>query len=171
MADSSDMVDALRSRCCELLEYLPEDGSLRWRVGRRGSAKAGDVAGTVETNGYIRLRIDGRRYQAHRLVWLIAFGRMPDGEIDHINGNRSDNRLANLRDVTGRQNTQNRQRAYKSKARTDVVGPSFQTSRGMWLVNIRVDGRSKFIGRYLTIDEAESAYLDAKRQYHPGFAG
>lgn len=156
-------------RVKHLLRYSPETGELRWNVNRRGSAVADSVAGTVDQTGYLRVKIDGKRYKAHRIAWLIQFGQYPSEVIDHINGVPTDNRLSNLRDVSAKLNSQNLKRAKKNKMRTDVLGPTFQTARGKWLVKVKVDGKAHYIGRYDNLEEATEAYKSAKRQYHPGY--
>ena len=80
------------------LDYNPETGEFVWMKGRQG-VKIGDKAGTVVTGGYIAITIDGKRFMAHRLAWLYCVRRWPLYGIDHLNGNRADNRIVNLQDV------------------------------------------------------------------------
>jgi len=91
----------------ELLSYDKDDGLLRWRVGR-GSRKAGVVVGGLDRTGYVRLQTKGKSYFAHRVIWLLHTGQWPVGQVDHINRNRSDNRIANLRDVSVAENARNK---------------------------------------------------------------
>lgn len=86
----------------ELISYNPADGLFTWSVSR-GKAKKGDIAGRLTDDGYIRIGLYGRQYSAHRLAWEISTGVAPREEIEHINGNRSDNRIANLRETTAAQ--------------------------------------------------------------------
>ena len=94
-------------RARDLLIYNQDTGELLWRVPVK-RAKAGSKAGCRTTNGYSRIELDGRRYLAHRVAWLMSFGQWPAKNIDHINGDRMDNRLCNLRDVDTRTNNRNR---------------------------------------------------------------
>ena len=88
-----------QARLKKLLSYNTDTGEFRWRVTRRGAARAGSVAGCVRHDGYVRIAIDGKRYLAHRLAWLYVHGELVP-ELDHANGVRSDNRLDNLRPAT-----------------------------------------------------------------------
>ncbi len=80
----------------EFLEYRPETGEFFWRV-QRGQNKPGDPAGTLYNNGYVVIRINRKGYLAHRLAWFMEFGQWPENHLDHINRDRADNRLVNLR--------------------------------------------------------------------------
>jgi hypothetical protein len=82
-----------------LLEYDPATGELHWRVARNGRMRVGQLAGSW-SNGYIAVNVDGRKVYAHRIVWLLCKGEWPKQYIDHINGDRADNRIENLRDVS-----------------------------------------------------------------------
>lgn len=102
-----------QTRLVELFNYEPKTGLLTWKVSR-GGQRAGDVAGTPQ-DGYVQIFVDGIAYRAHRLIWKLITGREPIGQIDHKNGNRSDNRLvkndpdkSNLREVLPWQNSLNR---------------------------------------------------------------
>lgn len=90
-----------------LLSYNKGTGVFRWRVANSGRVRVGDVAGSVNSSGYVQIRIFGTKYKAHRLAWLHTYGEWPMMVIDHINRCRSDNRIANLRDVTVGENRRN----------------------------------------------------------------
>lgn len=85
----------------ERLEYNPETGLWKWRLGYTGNGKKQEwFLGAVSSRSrYASIKVSYIQYQAHRLAWLYIYGKWPDGEIDHINGDRKDNRIANLRDV------------------------------------------------------------------------
>lgn len=92
----------------QLVEYDPETGSLIWKQ-RDGNARlnsklAGKPAFAQLSDGYLTGRIKGKNYKAHRIAWAVAYGEWPQGQIDHINGDRSDNRLPNLRVVSNSEN-------------------------------------------------------------------
>lgn len=101
----------------------------------------------------------------HRLIWVYAYGQEPEGVIDHINGVKTDNRLANLRDVPQRVNMQNQTRAHRQSS-TGVLGV-FPAGR-RFISKISVDGLQRELGRFDTTAEAHAAYIAAKRQLHQG---
>ena len=154
-----------QQRLRELLDYDAETGVFTWRESRGGS-NTGQVAGCPHPKGYIRICIDGRRYAAHRLAWLYVVGALPSGEIDHINGERNDNRIANLRDVSTQINQQNQRRARTNNRSSGLLGVT--RKRGRWQAQIETNGKNVFLGCYSTKEDAHSAYLKAKRQRHDG---
>lgn len=150
-------------RLREVINYDPETGALTWKIKRR-KGNAGETAGSVSGGGYVQVGIDWGLHAAHRLAWLYVHGRYPDGDIDHINGDRTDNRLCNLRDVPRRMNAQNRR---ATLALTGVMGVS--AKRGKFVARIW-DGESNlYLGTFATAEEAGAAYIDAKLRLHAGF--
>ena len=148
-----------------MLDYDAETGVFRWRVHRARSAKPGMVAGKPHRKGYTQIKVEGRLYYAHRLAWLHAFGSWPTGEVDHINGQKNDNRLANLRDATRAQNAWNLHRAPRSNTSTGVLGVTrLPSGRKPFLAQIMGRGRHHRIGRFATLDAASAAYRAAKAQ-------
>ena len=145
-----------------VLAYNSETGELRWLVGGSGK-RAGDIAGTPHNKGYWAIEVAGFGYLAHRLAWLLVHGVWPAGQIDHINGDRRDNRLANLREVTNAQNAQN-----KRKARSDNVSGLMGVRRmgGKWQARIMTNGKSTCIGVFETAEAASLAYINTKRATH-----
>lgn len=158
------MAEPTRTRLVELLDYSPETGVFFWKK-RTGRCSAGKPGGTVTKWGYVRIRIDGRPYAAHRLAFLWMTGSIPP-EVDHINGDRADNRWANLRPATNQQNKWNR--VVQSRSRTGVKGVCGRTD-GRFEVRIRRDGTNKYIGSYRTLAEAKSAYDTLAREIHGEF--
>lgn len=106
-------------RLRQLLDYDPAIGHFTWKInGKGGGQVAGKRAGSIDKQaGYEQVGIDGKLYRSHRLAWLYVHGEWPSGQIDHINGIRSDNRLANLRAVSNQVNGQNRHAANKNNGR------------------------------------------------------
>ena len=154
-------------RVFELLDYNPEDGTFTWKKNRRGRRQAGDKAGCLHPNGYIRISIDYRLYNAHRLAWLFMFRTWPIGMIDHIDGNPSNNRAVNLRQANCTQNGRNRK---ISKSNTSgIKGVSFIKSTGKWGAWIKVNGKSKNIGSFPSKEEAAKAYESAAIKFHGEF--
>lgn len=148
----------------ELLSYNPDTGEFRWLVSR-GTARAGSVAGTRQNNGYWIIKISRRGYLAHRLAWVYVHGEWPVDQIDHRNGVRDDNHIANLREATELQNKQNRRQA-KVGTKTGLLGTSWCERDKLFVATIRRDGKQTHIGCYRTAEEAHAAYLKAKRKFH-----
>lgn len=160
-----------KSRLSELLNYDPDTGVLTWTTTRRGQngfSNAGQVAGGLRNaGGYIRISIDGNSYQAHTLAWLLVYGVLPAGDIDHINGQKADNRIANLRDVSRSVNLQN-MRKPRSTNTTGYLGVSFFKRTGKFTAEITTNYKKKNLGYFSTAEEASAAYLKAKREQHEG---
>lgn len=154
------------------LDYNPETGDFHWKVniGRNGKVKAGDLAGNVSTSrGEKRrcIRFRNVKYLAYRLAWLLTYGKWPDGVIDHIDGNPLNNRLTNLRDVSKTVNGQN-QRRPSSNNQSGFLGVSRDAKTGLWLSQIYVSKKKKYLGLFRTPEEGHNAYLAAKREFHAG---
>lgn len=159
------MLTAERLR--ELVSYNPETGAFHWIVDKSSKARAGCRIGSAHTAGYLTVRVDGTAHLLHRLAWLYTHGRWPVDQIDHINGDRADNRLANLRECSNAQNCQN-VRAHADGS--GMIGASFDKRRGKWVAGIGVSGRRHFLGYFPTQREAHAAYLFAKARFH-SFSG
>lgn len=163
----------------ELFDYNPTTGDLTHRKRSDGwfSAKrfasawnsrfAGKRAGSVGRSGYIQVAVQGRNLQAHRVVWMIATGEDVSGEIDHINGDKTDNRLSNLRAVTHAENTRNRRLGRNNGSGVNGVG--WNSRFGKWQARIKIDGQSKSLGYFDSIDAAAAARkaAEAAHDYHP----
>lgn len=158
----------------ESIEYCPDTGGFTWkerprnrfpseRIWRSTNARfAGKPAGTVNTIGYVVFRVNYRDYLAHRVAWFLTHGCEPEF-IDHINGNRSDNRLINLRDVSREQNQRNM--AMPKNNTSGFVGVTFDAENGKWVAQIHIAGKRKFLGRYYSIDEAVAARQGANIRF------
>lgn len=161
-------IEASIERVRELLSYNHETGLFVWLVNGRGRFKrAGAVAGTQNHWGYISITIDGFPYMAHRLAWLLQTGAWPHDEIDHINGNRCDNRIENLRDVPRSINAQNL-RGPRSDSLSGVLGVSWNMARKKWIAAINLGGNPVHLGGFIDKDQAQAAYIEAKREMHAG---
>jgi len=149
----------------EMLAYDPATGALAWRKAVARNVKAGGKAGSLDARGYGQVRLHRRHYMAHRLVWLLHYGEWPKGEIDHIDGNRANNRICNLREVDRSINTQNLRRA-KKNSRSGLLGVSPSGPR--WQAHIQANKEQFYLGTFSTPELAHAAYLTAKRALHPG---
>lgn len=148
-----------------LLCYDADSGALRWIRSSR-NVKAGALAGTVKAkDGYRYICLGGRSYLMHRVIWLYIHGRWPVGVIDHINGNKLDNRIDNLRDVSQSMNCQNRVSPRAGSA-SGLLGVC--RFRDKWAASIKINGKSKQIGVFSDPLQAHAAYLEYKRINHPG---
>ena len=144
-----------------LLAYDPLSGHFTW-INRRRACRFGEVAGSTRTNGYRRIGLDNHMYLAHRLARLYMTGEWPAHEIDHKDGDRSNNRFANLRAASAAENHQNR--AKRSDNSSGLVGAT--NVRGRWQAAIVVKGVRHYLGAFATAVEAHSAYLAAKSRLH-----
>jgi len=139
------------------LTYDPITGFFHWSV-TRARCRYGARAGSLNTHGYLEIGVHGRRYMAHRLVWLLKYGVMPSGEIDHINGDRADNRICNLRLATRKQNAAN-MRGYASSG---FKGAYYDKRRSKWFSAI---GKT-FLGYFQSPEDAHAAYcMEAQERY------
>ena len=146
-----------------ILHYDQETGIFTWKVRTSNNVKAGDVAGCQNGAGYLLIRVQSRPYQAHRLAWLYMHGVWPKDQIDHINRNRSDNRISNLRDVSRKQNLQN---SGKSSANTSGhTGVSWNKQNSKWQAVIMHNYKNIHLGCYNTIEEALSARKAGELKY------
>lgn len=155
-----------RERFDELMQYNPDTGEFTWRVGRRGTAKAGSLAGSDSRNGYWFIHIDGRRYSAHRLAWWYMTGSLPEAEIDHANGDGHDNRFENIRACCRSENVSNRTiMPFNSSGLKGVT-----KNRDWWTATIWKNKTRKYLGSFKTKEAAHAAYISASKELHGEFA-
>lgn len=138
----------------KLLSYNPETGEFHWVVKRKGTDKS-KRAGTINGLGYRQITIDGKSYLESRLAWLYMTGEWPENEIDHINNIRDDNRFCNLRAATSSQNKANTKR---EKTINKDLPRGVTKHKGKYQSQSSKDGKTVYIGRFETIDEAKKAY-------------
>lgn len=160
------LISAERAR--ELFTYDSETGVFTRRKGSRGH-RAGREEGTVDPKGYRRLCADGALYLAHRLAWLYVYGRWPTDQIDHIDHNPSNNRIANLRECTNAENRQNiRPEGYGVSG---YLGVKFHKKNNNWVAKITLGPTAVYLGSFDTPEAASEAYLTAKKELHYFAAG
>lgn len=152
-------------RLHEVLHYDLLTGLFTWLV-RRGSKKAGTVAGYKTTFGYVYILIDGERHLAHRLAWYYVNGRWPERLLDHRDNVRHNNVMDNLREANHSQNAQNQPPSRKNN-KSGLLGVSWCRKVGRWQAQIKVNGKSTFLGYFDTPEQAHEAYLIEKQKLHP----
>jgi hypothetical protein len=150
----ANKIDITQDELKELFWY--EDGNLIWK-NARGCVKKGTVAGTLHAKGYTQIKVMGKIYRAHRLIWIYHKGAIAVTlQIDHINRNRSDNHINNLRLVSQNENQWNR----------NGKGFAWHKASNKYQAQIQCNGKLRYLGLYETVESAREAYLKAKEKYH-----
>lgn len=170
-AKSTLSVERLR----EVLDYDAATGVFRWKIELGTRTRVGAEAGFICDQGYRTIRIDRSNYTAGRLAWAYVHGCWPKLFVDHMNGDRADNRLTNLREASKSVNVQNQRRAMKTN-QSGFLGvtlrPSTATkrkgSRAGFSASIHVGGKNIYLGNFSTAEAAHEAYVAAKRSFHEG---
>lgn len=162
----SGKVSIARLRECLFLN--PASGALHWKISLRHGF-AGRPAGSQTSRGYTTLNVDGARLYAHRVVFALTHGRWAEGPVDHINGDRTDNSPANLREATNQINLQNSTTPMRSN-RSGFRGVYFCRRAGRWRAYVSLNGRNHYFGLHDTPEAAHAAYLRGKAVLHPGWA-
>lgn len=147
-----------------LFEY--RNGHLFRKVNRR-SYKAGDLVGNTEVDGYVRTTLNGKRYLIHRIIFLMQHGYMPK-ETDHINGNRADNRIENLREVSRSENNINRGSFKQNKSGCKNV--SWHKLESKWQVQLKINKKAKHFGYFNDLELADLVATEARDKYFGRYA-
>jgi len=134
------------------------------RTKDKGRGKKGQRAGTIHSKGYEVIRIDDKLYKSHRLAWLYVYGKWPD-QIDHINGDRKDNRICNLRLTSSAENMQNRHKP-NPRNTSGHKGVGWYKPLCKWRVKIMKDYKTIHLGYYKNLDDAIKAYAQGAAKYH-----
>jgi len=142
--------------------YEPETGHIYWVEPGKGKIKK-KPAGTKMSTGYIGVLIKGKRYLAHRIAWALHHGAWPDDQIDHINGDKTDNKISNLREATNSQNGKNY--GFNCANTSGVKGVSWCKDTEKWRAVIRSEGKARNLGRYDNLEDAVLARKKAEQQY------
>lgn len=157
--------DLTAERLWRMLDYDDKTGLFTWRVSPGGPSKLGTPVGSVSSDGYLKIMLDGRTHSAHRLAFLYMTGFWPAGEVDHRDGDRLNNRWSNLRDVAHQTNAQNRRTSGNA---VGLLGVSKHHRSERYRATLRVNGRNMRLGWFATPEEAHQVYVNAKRKFHEG---
>jgi|694.fasta_scaffold28737_8 hypothetical protein len=150
-----------------ILDYNLDTGIFTWKVSKANRTKVGDVAGW-SYNGYREIEINNKAYKAHRLAWLYVYGEMPKNLVDHIDGNRSNNKISNLREATYQENSENYKTPKTNKS--GVKNVSWYKSLNKWVVSISIRKTKKTVGYYDDLELAELVAIEARNKYRGEFA-
>ena len=158
------------SRLHELFEYR-DDGVLIRKIGASGgkNARKGDIVGNLNSHGYLGFQIDGKKYLVHRIIYYMYHGHIDDTkQMDHIDGNRANNRIENLRLVTRSQNGHN-QKIRKDNT-SGVKGVSWHKDVMKFQARIKTNNKSIHLGLFDTLEAAEKAITEAREKIHGEYA-
>lgn len=152
----------------ELLDYEQCTGLFRWKFSRWPVTTAGQVAGGQQNNQYVIISINKKRYLAHRLAWFYVYGRWPVMHLDHINGDRTDNRIANLRECSRVQNQCNRPTPKNNTS--GVKGVYWEGRSKKWRAVVVFNKKKKHVGMFANLFDAEMAVKKARDSLHAEFS-
>jgi len=159
--------DITHSRLLDLLTYDEERSELIWKVNRRGSARAGSVAGNSSGTGR-QVQIDGRKYLIHRIIWFFIHKEWPPHEVDHADMNQGNNSLDNLRLATKSQNMMNRS-LFKNNT-SGIKGVSWHKRSQKWSTKITINGKNIHLGMFKDKEDARTALACARPEIHKEFS-
>jgi hypothetical protein len=157
-----------QDRLKELFLYDADTGIFYRQTQIRGAKGVGEQAGS-NSHGYLLIMIDGKNYSCHRLAWLYMHGEFPDTPLDHINRNRSDNRIINLRQASMKQNSENR--GFKSKNKSGYRGVYWVAYRSKWQAKIINNNQTIHLGYFDDAIQASSAYQQKANELFTHFVG
>lgn len=166
MINKSAKPDISQATLKDLLIYV--DGAFFWKIAPNGRVPVGKPCGNRNKDGYLRIQVERRIYMAHHLVWLWHHGTMPKLYIDHIDRNKANNRIENLREVSHAENMQNQGTTHKSN-KSGFLGVSWCKKQKKWVAQIGVNKIKKYLGAFEEKELAHKAYLAEKQKLHPTF--
>jgi hypothetical protein len=138
-----------------------------WKKSRGGKV-ANSICGRIDTSGHRQITINNRSYLAHRIAIFIKNGSWPKNQIDHINGNKDDNRIINLRECSASQNQQNSKKRIDNKS--GVKGVSWHNGRKNWVCQLQINKKKIHVGEYKKFEDAVSAIKIAREKIHKEYA-
>lgn len=150
----------------EIMHYDPETGLATSLVNRR-TCKIGNILGTLDNRGYIKIKIFNIDYRMARLIWFYMTSKWPEGQVDHKDTDKTNNKWLNLREATSSENCTNRN--VRCTSRTGVKGVGIN-AYGKYYTGIKIKGVYRYIGTYETLNEATEAYANAAKENHGEFA-
>jgi hypothetical protein len=150
-----------------IMSYDPKTGKFAWLVRTSIRISVGDPVGFLGNNGYLATRIDGRYFLLHRLAWYHLRGEWPPEQIDHINQNRTDNRIDNLRLANNQQNSFN---STLKPTNTSGFRGVARSKAGTWRARIMINGADIYLGSFKTKENAALAYNFAAHEHFGPFA-
>lgn len=151
----------------ELFSYNEKTGVFTRNISTNKRFKVGDKAGSINSNGYVVIKIKDKNFKAHRLVWLFHFGVLPPSNLDHINGIKSDNRIENLRLSTFAQNNSNVPRRTNNKS--GYKGVIFHKATKKWMASCSHNKKRNYLGLFDSAEEANCAYVQFAKLLHGEF--
>lgn len=146
-----------------ILNYDPETGVFIWKKKISKKVIPGTAAGSLKSEGYFRIGINGCEYHSHRLAWFYVHGNWPEGQIDHIDRNPSNNAISNLRDVN--QSINNRNQALRQDNKSGYKGVRYDIKARRWIARITIEGKCISLGSFIDKKFAIKARQDAERKY------
>lgn len=149
------------------LDYDPETGFFRYKLRTNPNTVPGEIITTLNEDGYVMISVQGVRMRGHRIAWVWMTGKWPNRDIDHINGQRADNRYLNLREANRSQNLMNG--GLRKSNRSGVVGVHFCAERQKWVAQIKVQKRTVGLGRFEQFQDAVHARKKAEERYYKSF--
>lgn len=150
----------------DALHYSPDTGIFVWKTSRHGRCQKGMTAGKLNGHGYRQIGFEKKNFMAHRLAWAFEYGEWPNGDVDHINRDKDDNRITNLRLATQSQNNAN-----QGMYCTNTSGFKGVTRlRYAWQAQIQVNGKNHYLGSFRSKEDAARAYLEAAKLHFGEFA-
>lgn len=144
------------------VSYDPDTGAIT-RIASHFKSYIGKQTGTKDSQGYLATKVNGKFYRCHRLAWALFYGKWPDGEVDHFDGDKANNRITNLRDIEHKHNSHNQMRP---QGNNPYIGAYWSERTQKWRAAIKKDGKINCLGSFLTAEEAHKAYLEAKKHMH-----
>lgn len=150
----------------QLWDYDPETGRIYWKEPKcNGAIKAGQEAGSTTTSGYREVRVGRKPVLVHRVIWFLCYGELPRCQLDHINRDRADNRVCNLRIAYNNASDNNQNRAVGKNNTSGYKGVIWNPKNSRWIVRLKHKGRSMYFGSYLDIKDAIAARKRAEAEH------
>ena len=148
----------------QIFSYDPVSGHVYWNIPRRNGTKAGDIAGKIDsTSGYVRVTFAQKILKTHRIAWALTYGEWPTLDIDHINNNRSDNRLSNLRLASRAENIRNKKKHNNTKCTLKGATP-YINYEGKYIAQINIFGIQKNLGVFDSEQAAHDKYCEVAKE-------